>query len=51
MIPKEPALGLDPGVGTGFRKETMLQQRSRADDDSKRGRPALSVENAMESAS
>jgi hypothetical protein len=31
MIPKKPALGLDPRVDTGFRKKIMLQQRARSD--------------------
>jgi hypothetical protein len=26
MIPKKPALGLDPRVDTGFRKKIMLQK-------------------------
>jgi hypothetical protein len=29
MIPKKPALGLDPRVGTGFRKKIMLKQRGK----------------------
>jgi hypothetical protein len=30
MIPKKPALGLDPTVGTGFRKNIMLGQQAGA---------------------
>jgi hypothetical protein len=30
MIPKKPALGLDPRVDTGFRKKIMLHQKTRA---------------------
>jgi hypothetical protein len=30
MIPKKPAPGLDPGVGTDFREKIMLKQKARA---------------------
>src|SRR5580692_8357934 len=41
MIPKKPALGLDPRVGTGFRKRSCSNNKIERDDDSKKGHRAL----------
>src|SRR5580704_19616116 len=41
MIPKKPALGLDPGVGTGFRKRSCSNNTIERDDDSKKNHRAL----------
>src|SRR6266851_8316785 len=44
MILKKPALGLDPRVGTGFRKRSCSTKRLEWGDDSKRSHRALAVE-------
>src|ERR1700674_5084819 len=44
MIPKKPALGLDPRVGTGFRKRSCSNKRLGRDDDSKKSHRALASE-------
>src|ERR1700738_3959911 len=41
MIPKKPALGLDPRVGTGFRKRSCSNKELKRDDDSKKSHLAL----------
>jgi hypothetical protein len=41
MIPKKPALGLDPRVGTGFRKRSCFNNKIERDDDSKKSHRAL----------
>src|SRR3984893_3152757 len=41
MIPKKPALGLDPRVGTGFRKRACSNNGLKRDDDSKKSHLAL----------
>jgi NAD(P)-dependent dehydrogenase (short-subunit alcohol dehydrogenase family) len=41
MIPKKPALGLDPRVGTGFRKRSCSNNKIERDDDSKKSNRAL----------
>src|SRR5271165_397236 len=43
MIPKKPALGLDPGVGTGFRKRSCSNKRLERDEDSKKSHRALAA--------
>src|SRR5215467_8469770 len=42
MIPKKPALGLDPRGDTGFRKRSCSTNKLERDDDSKKSHPALS---------
>src|SRR5580704_15473824 len=44
MIPKKPALGLDPRVGTGFRKRSCSTKKLERGDDSKRSHHALGYE-------
>ncbi len=41
MIPKKPALGLDPRVATGFRKRSCASKKLERDDDSTKTHPAL----------
>src|ERR1700730_14927142 len=41
MIPKKPALGLDPGVGAGFRKRSCSNNKIEPGDDSKKSHRAL----------
>jgi hypothetical protein len=41
MIPKKPALGLDPRVGTGFWKDHASSKKLERDDDSTKSHPAL----------
>src|ERR1700736_644570 len=41
MIPKKPALGPDPRVGTGFRRRSCSNKELKRDDDSKKSHPAL----------
>src|ERR1700687_6103121 len=41
MIPKMPALGLDPRVGTGFRKRSCSNNKLERDGDSKKSHRAL----------
>jgi hypothetical protein len=41
MIPKMPALGLDPRVDTGFRKRSCSNNKIERDDDSKKSHHAL----------
>src|SRR5580704_17379883 len=41
MIPKMPALGLDPRVGTGSRKRSCSNNKIERGDDSKKSRRAL----------
>src|ERR1700730_16870302 len=43
MIPKKPALGLDPRVDTGFRKRSCSTKRLERDDGSKRSHHALEI--------
>src|SRR5580700_4143477 len=40
MIPKMPALRLDPRVGTGFRKRSCSNNKIERDDDSKKSHRA-----------
>src|SRR6266851_8525578 len=41
MVPKKPALGLDPRVDTGFRKRSCSTKGPERDDDSKRSHLAI----------
>src|SRR5580704_16504963 len=41
MIPKKPALGLDPRADTGFRKRSCFNNKIERDDDSKKSHRAL----------
>jgi len=43
MIPKKPALGLDPRVGTGFRKGSCPNIDSERDGDSKKSHRPLAL--------
>jgi hypothetical protein len=46
MIPKKPAVGLDPRVDTGFRKRSCSTKRLERDDDSKKKSSRSGSENS-----
>jgi hypothetical protein len=48
MIPKMPALGLDPRVGAGFRKRSCSKNKIERDDDSKKSHRALTREQLVD---
>src|SRR5262245_23358250 len=41
MMPKKPALGLDPRVGTGFRTKSVVSRKGGRVDDAKASHPAV----------